>query len=361
MKILQVINSLATGGAEKLLSESLPVYRSKGIAMDVLVLNGSAYPFQQALTAQHAVAIHSLGKGSVYNPFHVFKIMKYLKQCDLVHVHLFPSLYWVALAKWLSFSKTKLIFTEHSTSNKRRDKWLWRQLDRWVYSKYEIIVCITNEVREKIKAHLAVSGEKLVVIENGIDLSKVMQAKGYAKAALQLPEAASVLIQVASFKPPKDQLTVIRSMQNLPETVHLLLVGEGPLLEEAQSEAQKRGVANRVHFLGIRMDVPQLLKTADIIILSSRYEGLSLSCLEGMASGRPFVATEVPGLKELVGGSGVLFPYGDEVKLAEIVNNLLSDPSKYDAVSQKCVTKAMQFDCEKMIEKHIGLYQSLRR
>jgi glycosyltransferase involved in cell wall biosynthesis len=119
------------------------------------------------------------------------------------------------------------------------------------------------------------------------------------------------------------------------------------------------GLSKRVHFLGIRMDVPKLLKTADIVVLSTHFEGLSLSSIEGLASGKPFVASEAPGLLEIVYNAGVLFPVGDEKALAEEINLLLTDKNHYDAVAFNCMQRAKKYDIKNMIDSHIKLYNSL--
>ena len=117
-----VINSLATGGAEKLLLESIPKYRAHGITVDLLLLNGKSYPFLDELREISDCKVISLSEGSVYNPTLIFRLIKHLKNYDIVHTHLFPPLYWVVFASWWSFSKAKLVYTEHSTSNRRRNK-----------------------------------------------------------------------------------------------------------------------------------------------------------------------------------------------------------------------------------------------
>lgn len=80
MKVLQVINSLATGGAEKIILESVPKFVEKGIDVELLLLNGNQHPFLVELEEKHCCKIMYLGGGSVYNPFHIFKIMRYLKK-----------------------------------------------------------------------------------------------------------------------------------------------------------------------------------------------------------------------------------------------------------------------------------------
>jgi glycosyltransferase involved in cell wall biosynthesis len=114
-----------------------------------------------------------------------------------------------------------------------------------------------------------------------------------------------------------------------------------------------------VFFLGIRTDVPQLLKGSDIVVLSSKYEGLSLSSIEGMASGKPFIAADVPGLKEIVVGAGLLFPQGDEKALVKKITELLNDEKLYNKVSVSCLERAALYDINNMVEKHITLYRSI--
>jgi len=361
MKILQVINNLATGGAEKLLLESLPFYVEKGIKMDVLVLNGTSYPFLEALKNLNCCNVYSLGLHSVYNPIHIFKIIPYFKKYDIVHVHLFPGQYWVVLAKPLSFSKSKLLFTEHSTSNRRiKNKWL-KHLDRFFYHRYDKIICITDQVSDVICNYSGLPKNKFTVIQNGVSLSKFKTAQKISINNLfkDNEPAKKFIIQVSSFQEPKDQLTLIKSLCYLPSYVKLILVGQGVLKDETEAFVKNRNLSDRVIFLGLRMDVPQLLKTADIIVLSSKYEGLSLSCIEGMASGRPFIASDVPGLSEVVKDAGILFEQGNSEELAEKILQLLRDKNYYDRVVESCQIRAAQYDIQTMIDKHIALYESL--
>jgi len=87
MKIVHIINSLASGGAEKLLLDTLPIYKEKGIVVDLLVLNGTSSPFMQALKETACCSIYSLGLNSVYNPIQVFKLIPFLNKYDIANVH----------------------------------------------------------------------------------------------------------------------------------------------------------------------------------------------------------------------------------------------------------------------------------
>jgi glycosyltransferase involved in cell wall biosynthesis len=106
--------------------------------------------------------------------------------------------------------------------------------------------------------------------------------------------------------------------------------------------------------------VPELLKTSDIIVLSSHWEGFGLAAVEGMAAGKPTVASDVDGLREVVQGAGVLFPHGDAQALAQIIQQLQVDPTYYHDVAIRCYQRAQQFDIMRMVEKYEKVYESYK-
>ena len=119
------------------------------------------------------------------------------------------------------------------------------------------------------------------------------------------------------------------------------------------------GIADRVDFMGVRLDVPDILEQSDIVLLSSHWEGLSLSSIEGMASGRPFIASDVDGLREMVGGAGVLFKHGDDEELAGKIMHLCEHPDEYREVAQRCQEKARQYDISVTVNRYLDLYKRL--
>lgn len=364
MRVLQIINSLETGGAEKLILDTIPHYVKAGIKMDLLLLWDDKQPFVEALRASGCCNIFVLkvseNKKDIYSPGHILKIRKYLRNYDIAHVHLFPAQYFAVFAKMLSGAKTSLVFTEHNTSNRRINNKLFKPVERFIYSKYQKLVCITQEIFDIYAAYLG-NNSKLALINNGVDLSVIKSAVPYRKKELlpQLAEEDRVIIQVAAFRPQKDQATLVKALQRLPDAFKLLFVGIGERLEECRELTTALNLQQRVFFLGQRMDVPRLLKSADYVVLSSHYEGLSLSSIEGMASGKPFLASRVPGLKEIVDGAGVLFEEGNAEELAKQLLQLDQDPQHYNDIAIKCCAKAEQYDIDQMIKKHITLYKSL--
>ncbi len=358
MRVLQVITSLLTGGAEKLIADSIPLYQTNGLEVDLLLLNGIETPLLKKLEKETKGTVYRLSQGSVYSPLHIFRIISYFKKYDIIHVHLFPTLYWVAIAKIISFSKVKIIYTEHSTHNKRREKWFFKLLDKLIYKEYDKIITIADEVDSNLKAHLGFLSSKFKLINNGVETKLYFDASPYSRRDF-FTEEDKIIIQVSSFRSAKDQMTVIKSLKYLPENTKLLLVGEGVLLEECVNLVKELQLEKRVLFLGVRMDVPRLLKTADIVVMSSVYEGLSLASIEGMASGRPFVASNVPGLREVVKGAGVLFEKGNDKHLAEQLLKLLSDSDYYNEVVEKCLERAKNYDIEKMTDSYIRVYKEV--
>src|SRR5690606_29042506 len=134
-------------------------------------------------------------------------------------------------------------------------------------------------------------------IPNGIDLAAIQAGRRIES----LREIGIIyLMQVSRFEEPKDQPTLIKALRYLPQNTHLILVGDGSKKSDCEDLVNKLALNERVLFLGARNDVPDLMQTADILVLSSYYEGLSLACLEALASGRPLVAADVPGIREVV-------------------------------------------------------------
>lgn len=361
MKILHIINSLASGGAEKLLLDTIPLYRKKGIEVDLLVLNGTISPFMQALKEQGCCSIYSLGLNSEYNPIQVFRLIPFLKKYDIAHVHLFPSQYWVVLAKLLSFSKIKLILTEHSTTNPRMENYLLSKIDRFIYRFYCKVICITDEVSQILYQYTQQSKLKFVVIENGVNLKEIYEAEPYFKKSISslFTDQDILLIQVARFSKHKDQETVIQALQHLPINVKLMLVGEGVLRKNCEDLVRQFKLEDRVFFLGLRMDVPKLLKTADISILSSNWEGFGLVAVESMASGKPFIASDVLGMASVVKDAGILFEKGNAKELAFHIDKLIKDQNYSKEVVNACEIRAKQYDIQFMVDKHIELYKTV--
>ncbi|MCP1997430.1 glycosyltransferase family 4 protein [Flavobacterium sp. HSC-61S13] len=353
MKVLQVVTSLSTGGAEKLIVDMIPNLQKQGHLTDVLVLKDMESGFRNQLKASTNGRVFFMSKGSVYNPWHIIKIVKYLHRYDVVHVHLFPALYWVVLARFISFSKTRIVYTEHSTNNRRRQSKIWRAVDKVIYRGLDSICCITAATKKNLDQHLG-RDTAAKIINNGI---VVENYKNKSAKFEYLPQGFN-LIQVSSFRSQKDQMTVIKALKYLPEEISVIFVGDGGLRQEHEDFAEKLDLMHRVIFLGNRYDVPELLNFADVAILSSYYEGFGLSIVEGMAAGKPAIASDVEGIKEIVDGYGLLFEQGNEKELADCILQLYTNQQFYAEKAKSCALRAEEYTLDKMINLYIKEYDS---
>lgn len=362
MKILHVINSLVTGGAEKLLTELVPLQLSDGNQVAVIRFTSEKSEFVQRLRAS-GVNVFSLGRGekNVYNPMLVFKLMRYIKRYDIVHVHLFPAQYWVAIAAWLMRSRACLVTTEHSTNNRRRGKWYWEVVDRFIYNRYKCIVAISEKTKSALIEHVGLLRQsEVIVIPTGVDLRKIQDAKPRVRNGLATNTDQSVLIaMVGRFAEAKDQDTIIQAMEYLPESYVTLFLGDGPRRTICEQKAKRMGVYDRTRFLGMRSDVPEILKTIDIAVHSSHWEGFNLSIIEEMAAGKPVVASDVPGSTEIVKDAGILFPEGDAQMLAQEIKKLVEDTMYYNDVKNKCIKRAELYDIRTMKDQYDLAYRNL--
>ena len=367
MKILHVINNLGAGGAEKLIEELVPRMNGmQGVKAEVLLLTSRGNVFDKSLK-DRGVKIKVVPIENIRSLINIYYIRKYIIEgkYDVVHAHLFTTNYWVSLASKCIFKdRPILVTTEHSTHNRRREKPVLRNLEKYIYSSYDKIISISDKTQENILKWLKFGKgyqDKFVTIFNGVNIERFKDAEAYMKAQIHssLSDETKLLCMAGSFSKQKDQSTIIRAMKSLPEDIHLVLVGEGELKQVNQDLAKELNVENRVHFLGFRNDIERIFKASDIIIVSSHWEGFGLVAAEGMASGKPVIASNVDGLREVVEASGLLFEKGDYKQLGIIIRELFSNKDEYEEVSQACLERVKGFSIEKMVTSYIDEYKKL--
>ena len=356
MRILHVITSLRTGGAEKLMVDLLPRLKAKGHEVDLLLFDGTDTPFRRAAEEAGIKVLH-LGKGgSVYSPLRLLKLIPYLKKYDIIHTHNTAPQLFAAIGS--IFNSATLYTTEHNTSNRRRS-WKWyAAVDRWMYSRYRKVICISQKAEDNLREFIGESKAEILTINNGVDVSRYASAGASPELELIAPGSRKI-IMVAGFRWEKDQDTLIKAMTQLPDDFHLFLVGDGVRRPELEALIQGLSLGYRIHLLGLRTDVPNLLHAADYVVMSSHFEGLSLSSVEGMSVGKPFLASDVDGLREVVKGYGILFEHQNEQDLARKILHLDESRESYTEVANACNRRAGEFDISKMVEGYSNTYNSL--
>jgi glycosyltransferase involved in cell wall biosynthesis len=197
-----------------------------------------------------------------------------------------------------------------------------RAAARWT----DVILCVSeSERREGERARIATRWR---VVPNGVDLTSTGLATDdvrlAVRAKLGLDERALVVC-VGRLSRQKGQDVLLESWPRVLDSVaaaHLVLIGDGP----ERNNLERRGLEN-VELFGDRSDVPMWLAAADVVVVPSRWEGMSLGMLEAMAVGRSIVATDVGGVAETLGpGAGATVPVEDPASLAEAIVERLVDP-----------------------------------
>ena len=361
-----MITSLQTGGAETLVVNMMPRFRALGHELGVVVFNANRTPLMERLERECPdCRIYRLGT-SYYNPWYIVKLMGIMRKYDIVHTHNSSPQLFVAIANLIC--RKKLVTTEHNTHNRKRDIKLFAFVDKWMYRQYDSVICISDIAESKLREYLhvkqcrSVSRQHICTINNGVDVAVFHDAQPIDRKSIGSSDSRFVTVMVAGFREAKDQDTLIRAIASLPkDRFELWLVGDGirrPELEQCIREVQAE---EQVRLLGLRTDVPKILKAADVVVMSSHWEGLSLSNIEGMSAGKPFVASNVNGLREVTDGYGLLFPHGDAAALADIIKRLHDDRLYYELVAKRCYERAQQFDIQKMVEAYHEIYEELQK
>ncbi len=204
--------------------------------------------------------------------------------------------------------------------------WLDRATSCWV-DRY---VCVSDSVAKFSVDFAGLPAEKVSVIPNGVDLERFRRVQPADLTRLGIAPERRVITFVGRLDRQKgvDWLLGVAPefLDPLPD-VDLLLVGKGPWRQRLEQIAERQGIARRVFFAGWQSDVAAILAASQLVVLPSRWEGMPNVVLEAMASGCPVVATNVEGVRTLLGAEPEqLVAFGDSPGLARRVVRIMSDP-----------------------------------
>lgn len=357
MKILHVITTLQTGGAEKLLVDLLPRFKAMGHQVDLCVFRGDRTAFYEQLEHAGIRIIPLAAKGSVYNPLHIYKLWRIMHDYDVVHTHNTACQLFAAISSVVC--SVVLVTTEHNTSNRRR-RWKWYAcVDKWMYSRYKKVISISDATETNLREFIGDRTDKILTIYNGIDVAQYANADPIDRTSVTAHPERTIITMVAGFRYQKDHETVIRAAVRLPEGYEVWFVGDGERRSVIEAYIKEHEVENKVRLLGIRTDVPAVLKASDIVVMSSHWEGFGLAAVEGMAAGKPVVASDIVGISQVVEGAGILFPHVDDKTLANEIIRLTKDKDYCAGVVRKCLERAKQYDIKKMVDKYNEVYKGL--
>lgn len=232
---------------------------------------------------------------------------------------------------------------------------MYRQIERGVGSLASRIITVSEfDRRLALEARIAPEPH-IVTVHNGMpDLSPDLRADAGRSPAR--------LVMIARFEAQKDHPTLLRAMAGLQaHSWELDLIGEGPLMGGMQSLAAELGIADRVRFLGQRMDVAQILAGAQISLLVTNWEGFPLSILESMRAALPVVASSVGGIGESVRDeeTGFLVPRGGVEVLRDRIGRLLADPTLRVRMGRQGRSRYEQhFTLDHSVQETLAVYRA---
>lgn len=210
----------------------------------------------------------------------------------------------------------------------------WREniyvQQRLVAAGVDRYIAVSDAVARQLAHAFDVPSAKIQTIHNCIPPASFNRPVNHRlKSTFNQGTNRPVVLTIARLDQQKGHQFLLQAVRQMPDAV-FVLAGDGPARQELQAQVQAQAIADRILFLGHRVDVADLLAACDLFVLPSIYEGLPLAILEAMAAGRAVVATAVGGVPEAVldGQTGLLVPPGNPDALADAVRSLLSDPAR---------------------------------
>ena len=321
--VLQLINTLGVGGAERYVVTLSSWLVDRGARVGVASSGGELEP---QLAPEVKVTSVPLRRVRADLPQAATAIRRLIQEDPpaviVVHSLAMAWIARVALAGW----RIPVVDVAHGWPDDRYRLVgpLLRAADR--------VVAVSPEVRQKL-VDAGLPEDRCTVVMNGVDLRRLGPRSGAlrqeARAALGAGPEDLLVLTVGRLHPQKAQhhLVAVAAQQRLPR-LRFAIVGTGERAEELAALVEARGQSGRVTLAGLRMDVPDLLGSADLYLSCSDWEGMSLTIIEAMAAGLPVVATRTEGSRHLLtDASGVLVPVGDVAAMAEAVARLAEDPA----------------------------------
>ena len=370
--ILYTITDLSRDGAQRQLLElvkGLDKDRFKPIILPLHSVGALVAEFRR-VPGIRVISLERNGKYDFIYPIRVFRLLHRMK-VDVVQPFLTPATFFGLLPALLCRVPVKIVTERlgpHRTGAGLGYRLYLKAED--VLSRFADWVIPNSEAGRKYLIQRGIDPSRIIVIYNGINLSRLSANKEgveQVKQKLGVPLEGKVVGVMARLFPQKDHVTFLRAAaiinQTVPDT-RFALVGDGPLRSYLENLSQELGLASKTVFFGEQQDVGTYLSTFDVAVLTSEAEGCSNSLLEAMALGKPVVATDVGGNRELVhhGETGLLVPFGNDEAVAGAILSLIRDSEAARAMGRRARENvAGQFSLEKMVQEYQSLYEETLR
>lgn len=368
--VMFLINYLGKGGAEQQLLELVKGIDKAHFVPIVVSLypGGTLEPEIRQIPGAEYISLNRKGK---YDYWVMTRMLSLLRQkaVDIIQPFQTPATFFGLLPAILCRTPVKIVTERSSQREIRLGYRLYLKVEDFL-SRFADLAVPNSEAGEKylIKRHFNPS--RIRVIYNGINFNRLTHDKKgveQVRQKLGVPPEGKVIGMLAHLTLSKDHVTFLRAAaiinQIRPDT-RFALVGDGPLRSKLENLSQELGIASKTVFFGEQQDVGTYLSAFDVAVLTSQAEGCSNSLLEAMALGKPVVANDVGGNRELVhhGETGLLVPFGNAEAVVDAIMSLIRDPEVARAIGRRARENiTSQFSLEKMVQQYQSLYDEAFR
>lgn len=363
MRVAHLIESDGPGGAERVVADLATAFQAGGATSVVFVprdgegwlagqLQGTGVTVEQFRIERPLSPACARFLAAAFRRYRI----------DLAHSHEFSMAVYGAWASWLA--GVPHVITMHGS------RYYAARLRRRLAMRAAVAlsgktVAVSHPLADHLRRDLHLSRSHVERIPNGV--RPAPPAHGTIRRELGLEAADRLIVSVGNLYPVKGHRHLIDALALLTDrhpTTHLAIGGRGDLEDALRCQARARGIEDRVHLLGLRVDIPAVLRAADLFVLPSLSEGLPLALLEAMFAGCPIVATDVGDVRVALahGEAGALVEPGRPNELARAIDELLSDPSRASELGERASRLAsVEHGIDRMVRRYGSVYERLLR
>lgn len=276
-----------------------------------------------------------------------FKLINLVKRydIDLIHAHFLIPPGLIAVLVGIITRKRVAVTVHGSDIFILASNPVLKRIIKYVLKKADYIAVVNEAIYERIlELKIDDLKDKIKITPNAVDLEKFNpHIKSNLTQELGLNPQKPIILFVGNLVSQKGLKYLLQAKSIIESPAELVMVGDGPLMEELQETVKKNRIEN-VHFTGARRDVNQIMPGSDIFVLPSISEGFPITLLEAFASGLPAVTTDVGGIKELVTPEvGIMVKPGDPKELAEAIEKILQDNDLRHDMAKAALRKALKY------------------
>ena len=266
---------------------------------------------------------------------------------------------------------TKVLYTAHGFhffKGAPLKNWLlFYPVEKWMARYTDCLIVMNEEDFAPAEHKLFPAGHIEKIDGVGVDLTKfspvLTEQKNSLRKQYGYAEKDFILIYIAEFIPRKNHAFILSQLPQMKKKIgdlRVIFAGKGDLLEESKQRAKELGVDDICAFLGYRRDVDALLDISDVLISSSRQEGLPINVIEGMACGLPIVCAKIRGQVDVIvdGENGFLYDVDDENGFCRAICDLYEDPSMRTAIGKRNTIDVQKYALDRAVESMADIYRS---